>query len=281
MPVTFDVRFDGLEANGHQIDMRQLGRSLIGLDRAISDVAFLATEQRLPRPYEKRSLVVLVEAPTAACVEIHALVQAVSGTLPIALQVLDAPGTKYLFQIMSFLLKWRGGKKKEAEAHLMEAYKLLSDDRKHERESVFLNEEAWRNYTSQLVDRLAGPLREVVAPLGIGAETLSIHGPENEPATVIDVPMAEAVRSNVPLEVGDMTKIRVRVDGVIKHNRKLKVEIEGQPGRYVNAEVRDPAFDTTPNIYTRAVGENSFLEVDAKPTYRDGDLVKLHIMNAV
>ncbi len=77
-----------------------------------------------------------------------------------------------------------------------------------------------------------------------------------------------------------MTKMRVRVDGMIKHSRALKVEIEDRPGHFVNAEVRDPAFEHMPNAYTRALESDAFIEVSAKPTYRDGELVKLHIMDA-
>lgn len=280
MAITFDIRFDGMDAAQHQIDMRQLGRSMMGLDRAISDAVFLATENRLPLPKERRSLVVRVEAPVAACVELHGVIVAASGMLPLAYQIISDPGTKFLFQFMSFLLKWRGGKRKDAEVHLMEAHRLLMADRKDERASMMKNEEQWRQFSLDLVDRLAAPLREVVAPLGQSSETLTLAAPAGDEATVIDVAMAEAVRSKEPLEVGDMTKFRVRVDGVIKHSRQLKVEIEGQEGRFVSAEVRDPIFDSGPNVYTRALSDAGYLEVDAKPTYRDGELVKLHIMDA-
>lgn len=91
--------------------------------------------------------------------------------------------------------------------------------------------------------------------------------------------MADAIRAKEILEVGDMEKIRVRVDGVTIHNRSLKVELPEYPGKFYSAEVRDPAFDQTPNIYTAAIGQ--FLDVEAKPTRRpNGDLVKLYIMNA-
>lgn len=280
MAVEFKVRFDGLDAEHHLIDMKHLGRSMVGLDQVISDSVFLATEGRLPRRGELRPLVVKVEAPRAACVELAGIVETAAGLLPIAIQVLAENGTKFLFEYISFMLKFRGGKRKEADDHLMEAYRLLNEDRKDERRAIFENEERWREHSLQLVDRVTGALKEAVTPLGRTAETLSLSGPPGTPPTVIDVPMAEAMRSKEPLEVGEMTRMRLRVDGMIKHSRLLKVEIDGDPGRYINAEVRDPAFDVRPNIYTEAVSRDVILEVDAKPTYRDGALVKLHIMNA-
>jgi hypothetical protein len=277
MAIEFKVRFDGLDAKHHHVDMKQLGKPMIGLDRAISDSVFLATEGRIPKPKEPRFLVVLVEAPQAACVEFGGIVETVAGCLPIAIQVLTENGTKFIFEYLSFLLKYGGGKRREAGEHLMEAYRLLIEDRADERRSHYLNEAQWREHSFRLVETTSNALKEVVAPVGRSAETLSIASPDGRPPTVIDVPMAEALRSKQPLEVGEM---RLRVDGIIKHSRLLKVVLEEEPGRYVNAEVRDPVFDTLPNIYTDAVSSDVVLEVDAKPTYRDGELVKLHIMNA-
>lgn len=299
MAISFQVRFDGLDARRHQMDMRELGKALIGLDRSISDAVFLATEDRLPKPRERRMLVVRVEAPQAACVELHGVVEATAGVLPLAWEILKNPGTQFIFEMLSYLLKRRGGKPREAEAHAMEAYRLLAADRAderatiaslvdqtlrdrdREREFIGTMQDRFLQHAEILAENLAEPLKQVVSPIGRTSETLSIPSPMGLAPTVIDVPMAEAVRSKEPLEVGDMTRMRVRVDGLIKHNRQLKVELEGDPGRYLNAEVRDPAFDETPNVYTQAVSDESFIEVDAKPTYRNGELVKLHIMNAV
>jgi hypothetical protein len=287
MPITFEVRFDGLDAENHRLDMRLFGRSLIGFERAVSDSLFLASEGRLPHPRERRSLVVKVIAPHAACLDYKAIVEAAPNILPFAHDLLNNPGTKFLFEFLSYLLKLKGGKPKEAEAHLIETFRIAQqmhsadlEDRRHERESIYANEDRWRQHSLQLADRLGSAVKEIVAPVGPSSETLRLTAPDGALATVVDVPMAEAVRSREPLEVGEMTKMKVRVDGMIKHTRQLKVELADNPGRFVNAEVRDPAFDQRPNAYTRAFDNDDFLEVDAKATYKDGELLKLHIMNA-
>lgn len=283
MAVRFDIRFDGLDAKEHTIDMRELGTALVGFEKAISDSVFLATEGRLPKPRERRSLVVKVEAPKAACVELQGTVEAASGLLPIALEILKNPGTHFIFQMLSFVLKKAGGKPKEAEAHVLEAIRALNDDRASERAASLESQRMFHEAADRLAERLiaGGAVRQMVAPVGRTSETLSIGAPPGLPPTVVDVPMAEAVRSKEPLEVGEMTRMRVRVDGLIQHSRQLKVEIEDRPGHYVNADVRDPAFDERPNVYTDAVSSAGYILIDAKPTYREGELVKLHIMNAV
>ena len=44
------IKYDGLDADRHEVDMRLFGRSLIGIDKIISDQIIFLTENRLPRP---------------------------------------------------------------------------------------------------------------------------------------------------------------------------------------------------------------------------------------
>lgn len=280
MSITFSLRFDGLDADNHHMDARLLGRALVGLDRVVAETVFVAALGREPTPGERKELSVRVAAPEAGCVQIHGDIGAASGLLPFIIEAAKHPGTKFLFEFMSFLLKWKGGKPKEAAEHQMEAYRILTEDRKDERATFLQSQREWQKFSMEMADRLQSPLRQVAGPVGLTAETLTLPAPDGREPTVVDVPMAEAIRSNEPLEVGEMQRMRVRVDGVIKHTRRLKVETEDQPGEFVNAEVRDPAFDSRPNVYTQALEGDGYLDVDAKPTYRNGELVKLHIMDA-
>ena len=278
--ITFKVRFDGLDSSSHHMEARLLGTALQGLDTLVGDAVFGAVAGRPPTTAERREIVVWVAAPQVGCVEIPGQVGAASGLLPFILDALKHPGTKFLYEILSFLLKLKGGKPKDAQDHAMEAYRLLVEDRVHERQTHLQTQENWMAFCRDLAGVSEQPLRKLAAPVGRAAETLTLDAPAGRPPTVIDVPMAEAIRSNEPLEVGDMQRMRLRVDGVIKHTRKLKVETEDRPGEFINAEVRDPAFDSRPNVYTRALEGDGYLDVDAKPTYRNGELVKLHIMDA-
>jgi len=77
-----------------------------------------------------------------------------------------------------------------------------------------------------------------------------------------------------------METITLKVDGIILHSRSLKVELPDEPGKFVTAEVRDPAFEGDPNPYLEAV--NKTLTVQAKISRRhSGELARLYIMNVV
>lgn len=93
--------------------------------------------------------------------------------------------------------------------------------------------------------------------------------------------MADAIRAKEKLEVGDMETFRIRVDGLIHHNRTLKIEHPDVPGKIMTAQVRDPAFAEGDNVYTRAGMHKSLLDVHAKPSRKqDGSLYTIYILDA-
>ena len=94
------------------------------------------------------------------------------------------------------------------------------------------------------------------------------------------MPMADAIRERGKVEVSDMTEVRILVDGFTHYNRQLKVLHPDDPYRYITAEVRDPAFDETPNVYTEAATNKRFLDVKAKITLKDGRIYRLYVMDA-
>ena len=78
-----------------------------------------------------------------------------------------------------------------------------------------------------------------------------------------------------------MQEFTVRIDGVIKHARTIKIDHPSEPGKFLTADVRDPSFDQPENVYFSALTDDTLLVVDAKPTYRaNGELVKLYDMDA-
>ena len=66
---------------------------------------------------------------------------------------------------------------------------------------------------------------------------------------------AEPARSSEAAGTGQMETMHLTVDGIIHHARQLKVHHPDRPGKFATAVVRDPAFDSLPNIYTEAASK--------------------------
>jgi len=264
----FNIRFDGLDADDHVIDMRYFGEALIGLERTLSlGLNTLATGS-VPSSRGKLVLAIRATPPRDGCVQFDAVVEMSKGVLPLLKPVLISAGAKLAMHLVGAVVKRWAGQKKQAKVEveaMLDLMRLEKDDRQREREHI-----------ERVIELSRPAAAQIVAPIGRSCEFLSLAA--NDDTTVFDVPMAQAVRSKSDLEVGEMETLLLRVDGVVVHSRSLKVEDPNEPGHFVSAEVRDPAFTDGENIYTQSV--TKMLEVQAKATYRDGRLYRLHIMDA-
>lgn len=286
MAITVHLHFDGLSAKANRLDMRLLGRALIGTDRTVREALFVAVEGRRPNGRERLPLTIQASAPQTGSVDISAVIESIGGVLPFAHEMLINVGTDYIKTFLTFVLYRLGGRPREADPNIIKMLELIAemhrtdlDDRRHERISIFENEDRWRQFAIELAERIRPVAQEIVAPVGPDCETLAITDDVSAPA-LIDAAMADAIRAKEPLEVGDMQLMTVKVDGITLHTRSLKIEHPEHPNRFISADVRDPAFDDPHGPYALALGEE--IQVQVKPTRRpNGELVKLHIMDFV
>lgn len=282
----FLLRFDGGDAARHSMDMALLGRSLVGVDQAIHRGLWACAHPDIKRGRKRLDVTVQVTAPQAACVEVGGMLTGAMGVLPFVYEVATSLGTDYIKHLLSAVVLFHGGRKADAQAHMDkmlelfgEAQRLSFADRQSERATLERMHDRSLSAVQEVVATMQQQAREIVAPVGKSTEVLKIGGSSMVDATVIDAAIADAVRSGGSVEVGDMDVFEVKFDGLTRHNRNAKVELVDDPGRYLAADIRDPLFDEFPNAYTEAFGAASSMAVMAKPTYKDGILVKLHIMD--
>ncbi|AQR62750.1 hypothetical protein BZG35_14645 [Brevundimonas sp. LM2] len=264
-----NIRFDGLDADDHVIDMRLFGEAMIGLEKTLSaGLNALATGSVPPR--SKLMLAIKATPPRDGCVQLDAVIELAQGVLPILKPALLAAGGAIAKHLISATIKRFGGSRGQSASEVekvLDLMKVEKDDRQRERETLL-----------GVIDRLRPAAVQMMAPVGRSAEQLTITSANDDDPTVFDVPMAQALRSRSDLEVSEMQPMRLKVDGITVHTRTLKVEDPNVPGRYVTAEVRDPAFTDGENVYTQSV--TKMLDVQAKATYREGILHRIHIMDA-
>ena len=162
------------------------------------------------------------------------------------------------------------GREQEADEHFSELINLMDkiDARRH------LEVIQWQS--------LWGAACKGVASVGHSSERIKIQNSDTGDETEIDLPDADAIRSKGKLEVGEMQEYEITVDGLIIHNKQIKIPHLTQPGKFMTVHVRDPVFDQYPNnVYTDALINRSRLLVKAKPTItKDGQVKTLYIMNA-
>lgn len=264
-----NIRFDGLDADDHVIDMRLFGEAMIGLERTLATSLNALAVGSVQRR-SKLMLAIKATPPRDGCVQFDAVVELARGVLPILKPALIMAGGQIAKHIIAAVIKRYGGSRAQSSLEVEKVLDLLrleKDDRQRERDNLLA-----------VIEMLRPAAVQMMAPVGRSAEKLTVAAANDDDTSAFDVPMAQALRSRSDLEVSEMQTMRLKVDGVTVHSRTLKVEDPAEPGRFVTAEVRDPAFTDGENVYTRSVTKE--LEVQAKATYRDGKLHRLHIMDA-
>lgn len=277
------IKFDGGDALEHAVDMKLLGRSLIGFERIISDGIILISENRLPKKFERAPLRVLAREPKYGSQVIWAFLHDSSGLLPLGWQLITVTNAKIIWEWVSFVLKYYGGRRSDAQIHLdamIEMRKIDESGRAASEERWHAQMGDWRDQMFALVEKLAVPSGNAVAPVGPSVRTVGFAS-ERSDMTEVDVPMADAIRAKGTLEISDLQEITLRVDGYTHHNKALKVERPDNPGRYMSADIRDPLFETVPNPYTQAAEAQSAITVMAKIATREQHIERIYVMSFV
>ncbi len=278
----FALKYDGLDTRNHVIEMRRFGEALIGTDKVVNFGLVALLEYRMPKRGERFPLVIKAKEPKEGSVELVAFVQpVVASILPLVPEIIYNGAGEIIWRWISWVLNMTGGREKEAGPHFKALMTLTKEIHRGHLES----EDKTRDFMLEVLDRVKPGAKGMVAPIGMSADELIIRGSENETTefkTLIDVPMANAIRSKDKLIVGDMEKMDVKVDGLIHHNKQLKIEHPDIPGKYITAIVKDPMFEESDNVYTKAVATKGTLEISVKPSRKvDGTLHALYIMDAI
>lgn len=124
-----ELVFDGREAIGHVIDAKQLGKSLIGLDRIVSVAAFVVLHGRPPKSRERVvEVYIAAKQPEAGSVHIPALIQDVPWLLPLFGEVFKSYGADFVKSFLTWLLLFRGGRKTEAQFHMDKMIEIFKEN---------------------------------------------------------------------------------------------------------------------------------------------------------
>lgn len=277
MAAEFTLRFDGLDAVNHRIDMRLLGRALLGAEAAIHDGYWLAIERSPDRGRKRTEISVQAYVPEAKCYEVQGAIVAVAGVLPFAYDVATSLGVDYIKHMLSAILLYHGGRRSDATAHMDKALDIIKEQGAATERMHTVTMDAM----VRVVESARRSAADIVAPVGPSANILRIGAPGMTDTTDIDVAVADAIRSTQPLQVSDMVDVSVKFDALVRATRKAKVYLDEAGERAVPAEIRDPAYDEFPNLYSEAFHQDHALMVTAKISRRDdGEIVKIHIMDA-
>ena len=263
--------FDGGQANEQKIRMYEVGTALIGIDRLLTTGLHHITSGKTIAPRAPQPFVIRTSSPGDGSIEIPVwLTSSAIVTLPIIEALCVEGASKVLWLLASTVLTRNANREKESADYIGKLLDHLG--------AV----EAHRHIENMEWAKLANHASRVVEPVGRSCDEMSITSEDDETIDFDSID-ADAIRFNVTHRMGALNEIQLEIDGFTSHNRQLKVKNPEFPDRFVTAYVRDPAFNTSPNVYTIAATHRANLRVLARVARNksNGSIRAIYIYKAI
>lgn len=263
------IRYDGLDADRHVIEISDFADSMKGLGRIIGIAATFAATEKFTQHKDARPLKVVIGPPRDGCVIVeatlawvdqHAMVSSTVSGLTVALVC-------YIFNRIA-------GKREEMKllhASLETAIRQLG----HRDQPTI---DRLLNTVDKMAETLRPSVRQAVKPVGVTAGSMSIAGRKGGgEAITVDKQMRDAIDTDEPLEIGNEVDIIALFVEMNLDTRAARIATDPHGDDRYSAEITDPEIQVPNNAYALAFAAQEPLLVRAKPTLRDGKIERWYI----
>ncbi|QDM23125.1 hypothetical protein FIU28_19735 [Tardiphaga sp. vice154] len=267
------IRYDGMDADGHVIDLGLLGQSIQGASKLLGSAGSIVMTGQFAKKTKSMSVRVLAGQPEAHCWEIPAiittvLVPAVAPMFPIIKEAATAAATKAVTAIVNYAISTVAGRTKEADMSRDIAIKFLEEMGHTSRTAIEAME---RLATSQ-----RPAIRMFVAPVGQSCSSARIGDPAFGSVT-IDASMREAIDAPEEVEITDAQDFEILISEFDFRNRSCKLSMRDHIDDRITGEITDPIAQVAKNPYSTALDNQRWLCVRGKAQLKAGELEKLYI----
>lgn len=267
---SFDIRYEGGDADAHTIDLNQLGVSLQGLARVLAVSAHFAQTGKYNKQFDTLSVKVVAN-PVAEhhCYEISTTIMQIASSR----ELWSGLGTAVFIGLVNYVFNRRKG---EEMKHLSDALKQTLGMQADTQTKLLATIE-------KLADALQPAVRQAVAPVGLSVDSINIRpANSNTPAVVIDretKELAHGDRSNIIDSARKYTGVISELD---MFTGGCKVALDGDPDIRIAATITDPVGRQPGNPYATAMSQLSQISFIAKAEIGlDGEILRLHISDLV
>lgn len=266
------IRYDGRDADRHEIDLGDLGESLKGLSRIISVTGNFAATDKFVQHKDALSVRVVASPPEAHCFEIMAWLKWGAEN-----PYFSATVSGLTVALIGYVFKRSSGQREEMK-HLKDSLdRAITELGGRDRSTV----ERLLDTVDRMVDALRPAVRQAVTPIGQTASTLTIGDGSSGNRVVLDQSDRDAIMQEGETEITSERTFSVEITGLSMENGSCKLALDDDPEARVTGQVTDPQVMRANNPYALAMAGKRRLNVRAKALLRDGEIEKLYISDIV
>jgi hypothetical protein len=240
--IEIPIKYQGLDADRHEIEIVALGHSLQGAGKLIK----AAGGAVLPRQRSSARLRVVAKSSHPSCYDILALLIVVQPVLPL----LEPAAKRAIEAIVNYAIA-RFSKKSDDADRIADVAKTKSKP----------------------------AVRQFIAPVGDTCLTVMI-GHEENGAILFNQGDREAIESDIP-EIGDEDSFEILITELDLQNQTCKFNLreESEDKRYAGV-ITDPTIVMPNNPYSLALSQKRWIKVRGKEEIKEGGMARLYISNS-
>jgi len=263
------IRYDGMDAAGHEIEMASLAKSLQGIARIISVAGNFAATHQFVQHQDAMAIKVVVRPPEAHCYEMVALLKWGAQHPLIATTVGGLAVT-----LITYIFKRAAGQREEMkhlQASLETAIRELGS-----RDSAVVSR--LLDTVDRMADSLAPSVRLAVDPIGKTASTLSVGSLDRTRETNIGAAEKEAILQRAPAEIDQERTYHILITSLDVEGGTCRLSLINDPDApRISGRITDPMVLMPDNKYALSMAAHRPIVVRAKASLRDGIIEKLFI----
>lgn len=277
--VNISLRYDGKDAENHEIELTCLGESLKGFSKILATAGTFALTQKYTKNSSYHEVKVYAREARANCFTLDTALNFITQS-----QLFSGSAGAILGALIPYIFARNAQKKEEMKALKEALEKAIEALGNKDRPTI--------DGLISVIDKMAGELRpsvrQAVSPIGSTCNKISVSTGLRGKSAIIDEHDKEIIDQLDDDEVLGLREYRIFVTELDAHRMTAKVLLEGDDsGRRVIAQISDPSVSKSDNPYLSALSSymtnggsgSSCVTVIAKATVKKGSINKLFIID--
>lgn len=274
------IRYEGLDADRHIIDMVALGESMQGLGKIYGMAGhFVATGH-----YAKQSQALTVKAyakePKAKCFQLAFDLQTVLQS-----QIFSGMAGSILTAVVAYAIA-RHSNKGEEMKHLRELLEKQMDEQSGRNAELTTR---LLGTIEKLVDGMGPAIKQAVAPIGNSCRHIDLFGASQQGERIsIDQSVKDAIMKPDPeTELTPEQVFTLVLTELDREKGTAKVRLldgftsDGDDSERIAVKIIDPAFDMASNAYIAHFSSGEPLKAKGKASLKDGVIKTIYLSDTV
>jgi hypothetical protein len=274
------LRYEGLEAADHRIDLSQVGQSLQGAAQLLGTAASIVATGEYARRPASMPVKILAGEPRGRCWEIPAIIVSTGASIA-QIDLFAQIGRKLASEATAKIVNYVVARFETRSIKVTDTARALETVEKAMTELGQTSRHAMDSVV-RMAEMQRPAVRSLVVPIGLSVSTLQV-GDSSQGGILIDRELREAIDAPVEAIVETARNHEILISEMDRLNQTCKFAFrdDQNPERRLSAQITDPIIQTPNDPYSAAFSAQRWIIVVGKLQRKGGEADRLFISDII